>query len=248
MPREKAKNHLGVFERMQKMTDSVRKQIRDELFAMQDVKYQAFQSALCPTVKEGAMIGVRTPQLRAYAKRLAKMQVAEIFLDDLPHQYFEENQLHGFLIAEKKDYKEVIRRLELFLPYVDNWATCDQLNPKVFKKNREDLIGKIKEWISAKDTYTVRFGIVTMMQHFLDEDFQSDYLAWIAGIQREEYYINMAVAWYFATALAKQFDATLPYLQENKLGVWVHNKAIQKARESFRVSEENKSYLKTLKR
>jgi 3-methyladenine DNA glycosylase AlkD len=170
------------------------------------------------------------------------------FLDALPHTYFDENQIHAFLISEMKDYDSCIARLNQFLPFVDNWATCDQMSPKCFKKNRGQLIKQIEDWISSDDTYTVRFAIVTLMSQFLDEDFDERYLDMVASVKSEEYYINMAIAWYFATALAKQYDLSVKYIEAERLDKWTHNKAIQKSVESFRVTDEHKSYLKTLKR
>ena len=170
------------------------------------------------------------------------------FLDDLPHKYFDENQIHAFLISEIKDYDECISRLNQFLPYVDNWATCDQMSPKCFKKNHDLLPGQLLKWIGTNDIYTVRFAIVSYMSQFLDEDFDEEYLKIVASVKSDEYYINMAIAWYFATALAKQYEAALPYIENNKLDKWTHNKAIQKSIESYRVTDEHKQYLRSLKR
>lgn len=222
--------------------------IQERLFALQDLKFCEFQSKLIPSVDMENMIGVRTPELRKLAKELIKNGEAQQFLTELPHQYFEENQLHAFILSELKDYDEVIAKLQVFLPYIDNWATCDQLSPKIFKKNREKLILEIEEWIASEETYTIRFGVGMMMQHYLDDEFQELYLERISEIRSEEYYVNMMLAWYFATALAKQYDAAVIYLTENKLDLWVHNKTIQKARESYRISPEQKEFLKTLKR
>ena len=221
--------------------------IRDELFKMQDIGYRDFNSKLIPTVKKEDMIGVRTPELRKYAKKLLKEEGVEDFLHSLPHKYFDENQLHAFIISEIKDFKLCIDELINFLPYLDNWATCDQLSPKIFKKYRNDLLPHIYEWLKSDKTYTVRFGIGMLMEHFLDEDFKSEYPEMVAAVRSEEYYINMMTAWYFATALAKQYESILPFIEGNKLDTWTHNKSIQKAIESNRISAEQKNYLKGLK-
>lgn len=221
--------------------------IRGELFKMQDIGYRDFNSKLIPTVKKEDMIGVRTPELRKYAKKLLKEEGVEDFLHSLPHKYFDENQLHAFIISEIKDFKLCIDELINFLPYLDNWATCDQLSPKIFKKYRNDLLPHIYEWLKSDKTYTVRFGIGMLMEHFLDEDFKSEYPEMVAAVRSEEYYINMMTAWYFATALAKQYESILPFIEGNKLDTWTHNKTIQKAIESNRISAEQKNYLKGLK-
>ena len=225
--------------------------IREELFALQDKKYRDFQAKLIPTVDPETVIGVRTPQMRKLAKRLYKEtdpEELEVFLNEMPHKYFDENQLHAFLISEEKDYDRCVAQVNDFLPYIDNWATCDQLSPKVFKKHRGELLSQIREWISSDRTYTIRFGIGMLMQHYLDEDFEPSYPEMVAQVRSEEYYVNMMIAWYFATALAKQYETAVTYIEEQKLDVWTHNKAIQKARESYRITPEQKEYLKTLKR
>ncbi|MBE6084770.1 MAG: DNA alkylation repair protein [Selenomonas ruminantium] len=221
--------------------------IQAELFALQDKKYQAFQSKLMPTVAPEQIIGVRTPALRKLAKEISKGEEAEGFLATLPHTYFEENQLHAFILSGMKDYEACMAQLEKFLPYVDNWATCDQMSPKIFKKHRQELIGRIKTWLTAKETYKVRFAIGMLMEHFLDEDFDLFYLQLAAQVRSEEYYVNMMTAWYFATALVKQYEAALPFIEGQALDVWTHNKAIQKAIESRRITTEQKTYLRTLK-
>lgn len=221
--------------------------IRDELFKMQDIGYRDFNSKLIPTVKKEDMIGVRTPELRKYAKKLLKEEGVEDFLHSLPHKYFDENQLHAFIISEIKDFKFCIDELINFLPYLDNWATCDQLSPKIFKKYRNDLLPHIYEWLKSDKTYTVRFGIGMLMEHFLDEDFKTEYPEMVAAVRSEEYYINMMTAWYFATALAKQYESILPFIEGNKLDTWTHNKSIQKAIESNCINAEQKNYLKGLK-
>lgn len=221
--------------------------IRDELFKIQDIEYRDFNSKLIPTVKKEDIIGVRTPELRKYAKKLLKEEGVEDFLHSLPHKYFDENQLHAFIISEIRDFKFCIDELINFLPYLDNWATCDQLSPKIFKKHRNDLLPHIYEWLKSDKTYTVRFGIGMLMEHFLDEDFKTEYPEMVAAVRSEEYYINMMTAWYFATALAKQYERILPFIEGNKLDTWTHNKSIQKAIESNRINAEQKNYLKGLK-
>lgn len=224
--------------------------IRRELFALQDPEYRDFQEKLIPGLESGSMIGVRTPALRTLARRLARecsAEELEEFLADLPHRHFDENQLHAFLISEEKNYDLCMQKTEAFLPFIDNWATCDQLSPKAFKKHRTDLPLHIRTWICDEHTYTVRFAIGTLMRHFLDEDFDPAWLELVASVRSEEYYVNMMIAWYFATALAKQYDAALPYLLSQRLEPWTHNKTIQKAVESYRISPKQKTYLKTLK-
>lgn len=218
------------------------------LFSLQDKKYRDFQRKLIPTVAAEKIIGVRTPELRSLAKRTFKSGDFSSFFDELPHTYFDENQLHAFLICEIKDFNSCVREVERFLPFVDNWATCDQLSPKIFKKHHSDLLPYIKNWISSSQTYAVRFAIGMLLQHFLDEDFKIEYAEMVASVRSEEYYINMMVAWYFATALAKQYEAALPFISENRLSFWTHNKAIQKALESYRISDEKKAILRAMKR
>lgn len=221
--------------------------IRNELLDMQDIKYREFQAKLMPTVDPEKMIGVRTPELRKYAKQLIKNGSAAEFINELPHEYFDENQLHVFILSEMKDYEKCIAEVNRFLPYVDNWATCDQLSPKVFKKHKEELLGEIRKWINSEEVYTIRFGIGMLMQHFLDEDFKAEYPVMVSGVKSEEYYVNMMIAWYFATALAKQYEEVISFIQNNRLDKWTHNKAIQKSVESNRISPEQKEYLKSLK-
>ena len=222
-------------------------EIKDELFSQQDTVYRDFQAKLIPTIDKETVIGVRTPALRKMAKQLAKREEIGEFLRSLPHTYFEENQLHAFIIAQKKDFAQCMEELSVFLPYVDNWATCDQLLPKVFQKHRQELLPYIREWLASAQTYTVRFGIGMLMGHFLDEDFDRTYPDMVSKVRSEEYYVNMMIAWYFATALAKQYEAVLPYIEEKKLADWTHNKAIQKAVESYRITPEQKEYLRGLK-
>ena len=221
--------------------------IRETLFSLREEKYAAFQAKLIPNVAPERVIGVRTPALRKLAKTLRGSGQAEEFLKALPHEFFEENNLHAFLLCEMKDFEACVQAVENFLPYVDNWATCDQMSPGVFRKNKQALLPHIRRWIASEQCYTRRFGIGMLMSHFLDEDFREEYLSLVSDIRSEEYYVNMMIAWYFATALAKQYEAALPYLENRRLDPWVHNKAIQKAVESFRVSDGHKTYLKTLK-
>lgn len=222
-------------------------QIQKELFRLQDEKYRDFQAKLLPTVEPDSVIGVRTPALRNYAKELWKQGDVQAFLDELPHRYFDENQLHAFLLSSMKDFDRCISEVDRFLPYVDNWATCDQMSPKVFKKHRKELLKSIREWMSSDQTYMVRFGIGMLMEHFLDEAYDPAYPEMVASVRSEEYYVNMMIAWYFATALAKQYESILPYIKEQRLEPWTHNKAIQKSVESYRITTEQKAYLKTLK-
>ena len=222
-------------------------EIQKELFALQDTTYRDFQAKLIPNLEDGAMIGVRTPQLRKMAKQMAKREEIGAFLEALPHTYFDENQLHAFIIAERKDFAQCMDELICFLPYVDNWATCDQLSPKIFRKHRQELLPYIKEWLGSGKTYVVRFAVGMLMEHFLDEDFDLVYPEMVSKVRSEEYYINMMVAWYFATALAKQYESVLPYIEEVRLDPWTHNKAIQKSIESNRITAEQKTYLRGLK-
>ena len=222
--------------------------IREELFALQDFKYKEFHKRLIPTIDENTIIGVRIPALRTLVKDFSKTKEAEEFMKELPHMYYEENNVHAFLIEKIKSYDICIQELDRFLPFVDNWATCDSMAPKVLKKHLPELLDKIEEWMASDHTYTVRYGIGLLMKYYLDEAFDEKYLQMVADVYTEEYYINMMVAWYYATALAKQYEAALPYIEQQKLGVWIHNKTIQKAVESYRISPEQKSYLRTLRR
>jgi len=220
--------------------------IQDELFALQDIPYRDFQRKLLPTLPPEKIIGVRTPQLRSMAKQYKNE--AGAFLNALPHKYFEEDNLHAFMLEGMRDFDVCISLVNKFLPHVDNWATCDQLRPRCFAKNKEKLLPEIEKWISSGRCYTVRFGIGMLMLHFLHEDFDPKYMAAVAEIKSDEYYINMMIAWYFATALAFRYDEALKYISGNRLPVWVHNKAIQKAVESRRISDEQKARLKKLRR
>ena len=222
-------------------------EIREELYGHQDLKYRDFQVKLIPGMEPEKMIGVRTPDLRKIAKQMVKREDIGEFLENLPHEFFDENQVQAFVVSEFKDYGRCVQEVERFLPFVDNWATCDQMSPKVFKKHRPELLDSIKEWIRSEHTYTVRFAVGMLMQHYLDEDFDPAYPEMVAAVQSEEYYIRMMIAWYFATALAKQYEAVLPYIEERRLEPWTHNKTIQKAVESYRITPEQKEYLRSLK-
>ena len=222
-------------------------EIQQRLFALQDAGYRDFHAALMPTVDKALVIGVRMPALRALAKELKGTELAADFMAALPHKYYEENNLHAALIGHIRDFQPCLTALERFLPYVDNWATCDMMNPRALAKDKAALLEHIRLWLQSSHTYTVRFGMEMLMNHFLEEDFREEYPALVASVQSEEYYVRMMQAWYFATALAKQYEAAVTYLEQRRLGAWVHNKTIQKARESFRVSQEQKEYLKSLK-
>lgn len=213
--------------------------IQTKLFELQDTAYRDFQRKLIPNLDPASIIGVRTPALRQMAKALTTKD-----LGTLPHRYFEENQLHAFILSREKDFAALLGELDVFLPYVDNWATCDQMTPHCFRRNRQALLPHIRRWLASNHPYTVRFGIKMLMDHFLEDDFDPAYPDWVAVIASEEYYVRMMQAWYFATALAKQFDASLPYIAEGRLERWTHNKAIQKSVESYRISMENKEILK----
>lgn len=221
--------------------------IQEELFAMQDLEYKAFHAKLMPTVPPERIIGIRVPVLRKFAKAFAKTEESRTFLACLPHEYYEENNLHAFVAEQNRDFDTALAETERFLPYIDNWATCDMFFPKVFAKNPQKLLPKMEEWLESEKPYTVRYAIGLFMRLCLDEDFLPEYLERIAKIRSEEYYVNMMIAWFFATALAKQYDAALPYITEQRLDIWTHNKAIQKAVESNRIPKETKEYLKTLK-
>ena len=218
-----------------------------KLYDLQDLKYRDMQIKIIPTVEPESVIGVRTPELKSIAKDILKDGNYKGFLEELPHRYFEENQLLAFIISGIKDLNECMEELETFLPYVDNWATCDQMSPKIFRKHKDVLLSHIEEWVNSEKTYTVRFGVGMLMEHFLDDDFDPLYPELVAKLRSEEYYVNMMIAWYFATALAKQYESILPFIEEKRLDDWTHNKAIQKSLESRRITEEQKLYLKSLK-
>ena len=212
-----------------------------------DEKYAIFQAKLTPNVPLNKFIGVRVPVVRKIAKEYIKNPECEEFLKELPHDYYDENMLHGAILCEIKDYERCVSEVERFLPYIDNWAVCDTISPKVFKKHKEELLVKIKEWCASNETYTARFGIEMLMSFYLDEDFKPEYLDLPTASEEDDYYRKMMVAWFFATALAKQWEATIPYIERKIMAPFVHNKTIQKAIESYRVSDEQKAYLRTLK-
>lgn len=222
--------------------------ITKHLFELQDIKYRDFSAKLVPTVDINSIIGVRTPQLRAYAKELSTSSIRYQFLKELPHKYMEENSLHAMLLCTiSKDINEVFGYINEFLPYIDNWATCDTFAPKIFKKFPAEVEIKIHQWLKSAHTYTVRFGVVSALQFFLDDHFNPQMLTTLANIHTNEYYINMAIAWYYSFALIKQYDFTIQLFEAQTLDRWIHNKSIQKAVESYRVSDERKQYLRTLK-
>lgn len=220
--------------------------IRNRLMDLKDEEYKAFNSKLIPNVDESLVIGVRVPALRKLEKELRTEELGD-WLSDLPHKYLEENTLHGIVISNMKSQEECLLRLEEFLPYIDNWASCDIMNPKVLAKDKERFLACIKSWIKSEHLYTSRFGMEMLMSYFLDDDFKVEYLELPASVKSEEYYLNMMIAWFFATALAKQWDSAIVYLENNRLSKWTHNKTIQKAIESYRISPEQKEYLRGLK-
>ena len=222
--------------------------LEKELFEMQDLKYRDFHSKLLPGIDKETIIGIRTPMLRKFTKEYAKTPGAELFMQELPHRYYEENNMHMMIASWIKDYEQCLAEVKRFLPYVNNWATCDLPAPKVFAKHKDELLPEIRRWIASDETYTIRYGIGMLMTFYLDEDFRPEYLKMAADVESEEYYVNMMIAWYLATALAKQWDAAIPYLEERKLPEWVHRKTIQKAIESYRITPEQKIYLKTLRK
>lgn len=224
-----------------------REKIQAELFELRDEKYRDFHSKLIPDMEKENIIGIRTPVLRKYAKQFAKTEDAAAFLQDIPHTYYEENNLHMMLITSIKEYGKCLKEIEKFLPYIDNWATCDLPAPKCFAGHKEELLPHIKQWIHSGETYTIRYGIGMLMCLYLDEDFKPEYADLVAGVTSEEYYVNMMIAWYMATALAKQWDAIIPYVEEHRFSDWVHRKTIQKAVESYRITDEQKGYLRSLR-
>lgn len=221
--------------------------IIERLYELQDLKYQQFHAKLVPNIPAESIIGVRIPLLKNLAKELYKDPVKDEFMMQLPHKYYEENQLHIMMICMEKDFKQCINQLEIFLPYADNWAVTDQSSPKCFKKKHKELLPIINMWLASDHVYTARYAINIYMREFLDDDFDTKYVDLISDKRSDEYYLNMMIAWYFATALAKQYDAVIPYIENRKLDRWTHNKAIQKAIESYRVSDEHKAYLRSLK-
>lgn len=223
-------------------------EITKRILQLQDEKYADFQSKLLPGISRESIIGVRVPQLRKIAVQYKKEEEASEFLRSLPHRYYDENMLHALLVSECREYETCVQAVDRFLPYINNWAVCDILSPKVFQKNKKELIRKIREWILSEHIYTCRFGMGMLMRHYLDEDFEEEYLEWPCEVRLKEYYVGMMEAWFFATALAKQWKAAVAYLEQDRLDPWVHNKTIQKARESYRITPEQKAYLKELKR
>ena len=218
-----------------------------DLMALKDDKLKEFQAKLIPTVDINTIIGIKTPVLRTIAKDMIKNNEAEEFINKLPHQYFEENQIHAFILSELKDYDKCVTEVDKFLDYVDNWATCDQMSPKIFKKHLEELRIKILEWINSNQTYKIRFGISMLLEFYLDDCFKESDLEIVSNIKSDEYYVNMMIAWYFSTSLVKQYNSAIKYIENKKLDKFCHNKTIQKAIESFRISDEKKDYLRTLK-
>ncbi|MBQ1413747.1 MAG: DNA alkylation repair protein [Clostridia bacterium] len=221
--------------------------VYEKLLPCRSEEYRAFQSKLVPTISKDTILGVRTPDMRKIAKEIKGTEEAEAFLKELPHAYYEENLVHFFLTAMIKDFDDCIKQVEIFLPFVDCWPVCDQSSPKVFRKNHERLLPFIQKWLESEHVYTVRFAIRILMNEFLGEDFRPEYLAWVASVNGGDYYIRMMVAWFFATALAKRYDESIVYIEQRRLAPWIHKKTIQKAIESFRVSDEHKAYLKTMR-
>ena len=221
--------------------------IREKLFTFEDPKYRDFQSKLVPNIEKETIIGVRTPDMKKIAKEFAKEESTKDFLKDVPHKYYEENLVHIFILSMIKDFDECVKGLEAFFPYIDCWPVCDQSSPGIFKKNHEKVLPLVKKWIDSDHVYTSRYGMRILMNEFLGDDFKPEYLSWVASKKGDDYYLKMMVAWYFATALAKQYDESVKVIERKELDPWTHNKAIQKACESFRVSDEHKEYLKTLK-
>lgn len=228
------------------MTDII-SSLHEKLFELQDVKYRDFHARLIPGVPKEKIIGIRTPVLRKFAKEYVKTEDAQEFIKILPHDYYEENNLHMFIISMISDYDQCVAEVERFLPFVDNWATCDLPLPKSFSKNKKDILTRAKVWIASGETYTVRYGIGVLMGLFLDDDFDPEYLKTVASVRSDEYYVNMMIAWYFATALVKQWDEAIPFIENKRLERWTHNKTIQKAIESYRITPEQKIYLRSLK-
>lgn len=222
--------------------------IKAELETAADKEYRDFQSKLLPNVPDEKFLGVRTPNIRKLAKKLIKSGEADSFLAALPHELFDENQLHSLIVTEIKDFEKALEEVERFLPCVDNWATCDQLNPRSFKGRQEELLPRIKRWIDSGKCYTTRFGMKMLMMHYLGEHFRTEYLEWVSAVQSEEYYVNMMQAWFFAEALAQRYDEALTFITEAKLTPWVNNKAIQKAKESLKIPEDRKVFLSGFKR
>lgn len=228
--------------------NQAKKNIRDKLFELRDEGYRDFHSKLMPTVDKELVIGVRTPDLRKLSKEFFGTPQAEEFMKVLPHKYYEENNLHAFFIEQIKYYDLCIKEIDRFLPFVDNWATCDMMRPKIFSKHLPELECKIREWMQSDDTYTVRFGIEMLMVHFLDDNFSPEYPSLVSQVETDEYYVKMMIAWYFATALSKQYETAIAYLEQNVLDADIHNKTVKKAIESYRITHDKKEYLRSLKR
>lgn len=227
--------------------EEMTRDVQKRLFEMRDTGYRDFHARLIPTVKKEKIIGIRTPMIRKFAKEFGKTEESEMFLKALPHQYYEENNLHGLLIEQIRDYDKCLKELERFLPHIDNWATCDLLALHMMKKHRDIFIREIYRWMGSDKPYTIRFEISMLMRHYLDEEFKPEYAEKVASIRSEEYYVNMMRAWYFATALAKQYEKILPFLEEQRMDIWTHNKTIQKSIESYRITQEQKDHLRTLR-
>ena len=227
--------------------EEMTRDVQKRLFEMQDTGYRDFHARLIPTVKKEKIIGIRTPMLRKFAKEFGKTEESEMFLKALPHQYYEENNLHGLLIEQIRDYDKCLEELERFLPHIDNWATCDLLALHMIKKHRDIFIREVYRWMESDKPYIIRFGISMLMRHYLDERFKPEYPEKVAAICSEEYYVNMMRAWYFATALSKHYEKILPFLEEQRMDIWTHNKTIQKSIESYRITKEQKDYLRTLR-
>ena len=227
--------------------EEMTRDVQKRLFEMRDTGYRDFHARLIPTVKKEKIIGIRTPMIRKFAKEFGKTEESEMFLKALPHQYYEENNLHGLLIEQIRDYDKCLGELERFLPHIDNWATCDLLALHMMKKHRDIFIREIYRWMESDKPYIIRFGIGMLMRHYLDEGFKPEYPEKVVAIRSEEYYVNMMRAWYFATALAKQYEKILPFLEEQRMDIWTHNKTIQKSIESYRITQEQKDHLRTLR-
>ena len=232
---------------MERQKTEAMTEIQNRLFALRDEKNAAFEAKLIPNIPSETILGVRMPQMRKLARELYRAGKAESFLTQVPHEYLEENCLHAFFLEQIREFEACLAAVEAFLPYIDNWATCDSLNPPIFRKHRDELLERVRVWLDSGETYKIRFGVKMLMSHFLEEDFREEYLDLVSVIQSKEYYVNMMRAWYFATALAKQWETTLPLLTERRLDPWTHRKTIQKAVESYRITEEQKALLRSLR-
>lgn len=221
--------------------------IREKLKELQDLEYKDFIFKLTPTLNYDSIIGIRIPNLRNLAKEIYNTQTAKDFLNCVPHKYFEENTLHVMLLEKIRDFNTAVFEVDRFLKYIDNWSVCDNRSPVAFKNNTDSLFPYIKKWIKDEHIYTVRYGVKKLMDYYLDEHFEKEHLMIVAKVEQKDYYINMMTAWYFATALAKQYEDTVPIIEKRILPKWTHNKTIQKAVESFRITDEQKDYLRSLK-